>query len=281
MTRLLSIALLLLTFPAHANPGETWGDVLRPSAGPTRVIGSYANGCIAGANRLPAAGTGYRVMRPSRNRYYGHPSLLDFIQRLGRDAEARHLGPILVGDLGQPRGGPMSFGHRSHQIGLDVDIWFREASGRATDDGFVEDLPMLSMIDAAAGHVLAQRWGRRQRELLFLAAQMPGVDRIFVNPVIKAHLCDTERERAWLGRLRPWWGHDEHFHVRLGCPADSPDCAPQKPVEAGDGCDEGLTRWVREQQEATRRPKPPAPRPPAPELPEACTAVFTAPAAAR
>jgi murein endopeptidase len=29
---------------------------------------------------------------------------------------------LLIGDMSQPRDGPMLYGHSSHQIGLDVDI---------------------------------------------------------------------------------------------------------------------------------------------------------------
>jgi penicillin-insensitive murein endopeptidase len=58
-----------------------------------------------------------------------------------------------------------------------------------------------------------------------------------VNTAIKKALCrDAGKDRAWLGKVQPWLGHDWHFHVRLNCPADSPDCEPQPPRPAGDGC---------------------------------------------
>ena len=37
---------------------------------------------------------------------------------------ASGLPVFYVGDMAQPRGGPLPFGHASHQTGLDVDIWF-------------------------------------------------------------------------------------------------------------------------------------------------------------
>ena len=80
--------LLFLSFTlAHA--GNGWSDVAYPLPGPPRVIGSYTSGCIAGAVTLPLLGDGYQVMRPSRNRYYGHPVLIGFVEWLGRQAAAR------------------------------------------------------------------------------------------------------------------------------------------------------------------------------------------------
>lgn len=265
-----------LLAPIAATAGD-WGEVRLPSESAPRIYGGYAAGCLDGAMTLPLSGPGYQEMRPSRNRYYGHPDLLRFIAQLGATAVARGFAPVLIGDLGQPRGGPMPSGHRSHQVGLDVDIWFLDAPGGRTPTGAaLETLSAQTMIDPYAGRVLA-RFGARQRTLLRAAAEDPAVERIFVNPVIKQALCRSEAERGWLHKLRPWWGHDEHFHVRLSCPPDSPACEPQKPVEPGDGCDAGLDDWVEEIRQAARRP--PLPKPPAPEpvLPEACTAVLTAP----
>src|SRR4051812_2998488 len=62
---------------------------------------------------------------PPPPRHYGHPDLIGFVGDLGRAAAAARLGTVAVGDMAQPRGGPMSSGHVSHQGGLDVDVWFR------------------------------------------------------------------------------------------------------------------------------------------------------------
>src|SRR3954469_22183065 len=66
--------------PSLANPNhpdlaarELFGRKLLPAAMPTRVIGFYAKGCIAGAEALPINGDSWQVMRLSRNRYWGHP----------------------------------------------------------------------------------------------------------------------------------------------------------------------------------------------------------------
>jgi penicillin-insensitive murein endopeptidase len=256
-------ATLLLGLPAaFANP---WAKVKLPSAGPASAIGGAANGCLGGAVALPAQGPGYVSIRRERNRYYGHPNLVRMIEDIGARLSHRTGELMMVGDLSQPRGGLMSTSHRSHQNGLDVDIWFSLApSARAgvRDNPDGKDPP--SMV-AADGLQLSSAWGPDQRLLLKIAAEEPGVDRIFVNPAIKRALCQSETtDRAWLRKLRPWWGHDAHFHVRIRCPPGNPSCAPQAPVPAGDGCGPNLAWWFSDEARAPskrqghREPTPPA-----------------------
>ena len=274
--RLIGLSLLFWAsvLPAWADHG--WSTVGYPLGGPPQVIGSYAAGCIAGAVALPLAGDGYQVMRPSRNRYYGHPALVEFVERLGRRIAANG-GRLLIGDLGQPRGGPMPNGHRSHQSGLDVDVWFlQQPRDRLLSRADTERIDMPSMIRPSEGALDDSRWSPRYRDALKRAASAPEVERIFVNPIIKQALCGSETDRRWLEKIRPWWGHDAHFHVRLACPPGDDQCKPQKPFPPGDGCDVDLARWVREIVQATLSPKPyRRPEPPsADRLPVACTAVL-------
>lgn len=271
----LSLSLSLLGFaPTHA--GNGWSDVAYPLAGPPEVIGSFNAGCIVGATALPLVGDGYQVMRSSRNRYYGHPILVRFLERLSRQAVARG-NRLLIGDLGQPRGGPMPNGHRSHQSGLDVDIWFLQQSrDQVLPRPETERLGAPSMIRATAGTLNDANWSSHYRDTLRQAALSPEVDRIFVNAIIKQALCDSETDRRWLNKVRPWWGHDAHFHVRLACPPDSAQCQPQKPVPLSDGCDADLDNWVRDIVQAARNPKPyKKPKPPSTDnLPAACYSIL-------
>ncbi|MCP5197501.1 MAG: penicillin-insensitive murein endopeptidase [Gammaproteobacteria bacterium] len=267
--------------PAHA--GNAWSKIGDPLPGRPQVIGSYAAGCIAGAVALPLIGDGYQVMRSSRNRYYGHPLLIAFIEHLGRRTAA-HGNRLLIGDLGQPRGGPMPNGHRSHQSGLDVDVWFLEQpQERILSRADTERIGMLSMVHATQGGLNHARWSTHYRDALKLAAQSPQVERIFVNAIIKQALCDSESDRRWLNKVRPWWGHDAHFHIRLACPPDSDQCKPQNPIPPGDGCDADLGNWVRDIVQAARSPKPyRKPKPPsADRLPAACEVVLNHPTAQR
>jgi penicillin-insensitive murein endopeptidase len=252
-----------------------WAEVREPLAAPPEVIGSYAAGCVTGAAVLAPRGPGYQIMRPSRHRRFGHPGLVRYVERLGRQVAERGWGRMLVGDLAQPRGGPMASGHRSHQSGLDADIWLDLLPpGTVLSAAESETRPMRTVVDAARGELDAGRWRPRYGELLRLAAETPGVERIFVHPVIKQALCRQPGPRDWLARLRPYWGHDAHFHVRLACPPDSPRCRAQDPVPPGDGCDQDLERWVADLRAAALAPGPSRPPAPAAEPPAECAAVL-------
>ena len=279
--RLISILFLLTLSSAPVHAGNAWSVVRYPLAGPPQVIGSYAAGCIAGAVALPLVGEGYQVMRASRNRYYGHPQLVRFVERLGQQA-AYQGSRLLIGDLGQPRGGPAPTGHRSHQSGLDVDVWFvQQPRNRVLSRAETEQMDMPSMVRMTEGTLNQTRWSPRYREALKQAALSPEVERIFVNAIIKQALCNSEIDRRWLNKVRPWWGHDAHFHVRLACPPDSGQCKPQKPLPPGDGCDSDLANWVRDIVQAARSPRPwRKPEPPsADRLPTACRFVLESPTA--
>lgn len=274
--RLIPLFLLLFANALPVQAGNGWSTVAYPLAGSPEVIGSYAAGCIAGAMPLPLVGDGYQVMRPSRNRYYGHPLLIRLVERLGRQMADRG-GRLLIGDLGQPRGGPMPNGHRSHQSGLDVDVWFlQQPRERTLSRADTEQIEMPSMIRATEGTINSSRWSPVYRDALKQAAQAPEVERIFVNAIIKQALCESETDRRWLEKVRPWWGHDAHFHIRLACPPGSEQCKPQKPLPLGDGCDADLRNWVRDLVQAARSPKPHhKPEPPSTDrLPAACNAVL-------
>ncbi|MCQ8181687.1 penicillin-insensitive murein endopeptidase [Methylomonas sp. SURF-1] len=271
-----------LAIPAAAAGSEaaTWAAISHPStsADGGQSIGSYTAGCIAGAATLPLQGPGYQVMRLSRKRYYGHPLLVDFIQQLGLTAEREGLGSLLIGDLGQPRGGPTPSGHRSHQTGLDVDIWFlllQPAETRILSAAEREAWNAPSVVDGRADAVDRRQWTAAHAKILEAAASQPEVDRIFVNPSIKQELCNRKAlgSSGWLRKIRPWWKHDDHFHVRLKCPPGNGLCQAQEPLPAGDGCDASLAWWFSEEAKAPGKSAPQ----PAPPLPPQCERVLQQP----
>lgn len=265
---------MMLALPAAAQVARPWArpwaQVPGPAEGPARSIGGSGAGCIAGAERLPAEGPHWQAVRVARNRHWGHPALLAAIAGLAQRARAAGLGALWVGDMGQPRGGPLPFGHASHQNGLDVDIWLDvtpKPATRATERESVE-VPVVVRGEA----VDPDRWRPGHATLIRLAAETPGVDRVFVNPAIKRELCRTSAGAAWLRVVRPWWGHDEHLHLRLRCPAGQGACRDIAPPPPGDGCDASLDWWF---SAAARAPAPaPAPPPRPPRLPAACEAVL-------
>jgi len=231
--------LLLCSLSAYA-----WDDVDGPADGEPEPIGSYAAGCLIGGARLPDDGTGFQTVRPARDRHYGHPALIDFIETLAKQTDEAGLGLLPVGDMSQPRGGPMSSDHASHQVGLDVDIFFHLDLPRLSQTERGEDLQLHSLVDYQRKQ-LNERFDDAHLELLRLAASAPTVERIFVSPLIKEAMCEQSwQDRSFLSKLRPWYGHDDHLHVRLACPAGSQDCISQAPPPPGDGCGSEVASWI-------------------------------------
>ena len=254
-------ALLLAVAPVAAGepPARTlFGAVTTPSPAGPEAIGSYAKGCLAGGTALPSDGPGWQAMRPSRHRTWGHPALIAFIERLTIAARADGWSGLLVGDMAQPRGGPMRTGHASHQIGLDVDLWLTPMPDHRLTADERESLSAVSMLADGTRTVDPARFTTLQIALIRHAALDPEVARIFVHPGIKQAMCtQVEGDRTWLGKVRPWWGHDTHFHVRLRCPSGQSLCRNQDPPPPGDGCGQDLAWWLGEEP---WRPKPPGPR---------------------
>ena len=254
---------------------ETWSGFRTPARAGAQAVGEYSNGCLVGGVALPPSGPGFESMRRSRHRFFAHPEMAKFLRRFARVLRRHKLGPLIVGDLSQPRGGPSLSGHRSHQTGLDADIGFRVPGSmpkrlRPKDR---ETLPAAIMIDLRT-RTFTPDWGEPVEALLKQASKDQAVERIFVNPLIKFELCVShprDEDRTWLRKIRPWWGHHDHLHVRLRCPEKDTTCVPQASLPEGDGCNE-VGWWFSE--EATQvakgkydKSKPPPPPPP---MPEAC-----------
>lgn len=256
-------AVLAAAAPARAEPPAKalFGAAITPSAGPAAAIGGYAKGCLAGAHRLAADGPGFQAMRLGRERRFGHPVLIAYVERLAASLRERGHPGLLVGDLAQPRGGPMTSGHRSHQSGLDVDIWYLPAPRERLSRAARETLSAVPLVTPGTLALEADRFAAFETAaVLEAAASDPAVARIFVHPVVKRALCRrVEGERAWLGKLRPWWGHDHHFHVRLACPAGDGACVAQAPPPPGDGCDASLRWWFGDEPWRPSDAPPPAP----------------------
>ncbi len=279
----LATAILLTTVLAAvaAEPPakELFGSIAAPApAGKGHVIGSYAKGCLAGGTALPIDGPAWQAMRLSRNRIWGDPDLIAFIERLGLAARADGWPGLLVGDMAQPRGGPMRTGHASHQIGLDVDLWLVPMPDHTLSGDERESISAISMLANGTRTADPKRLTNAHIALIRRAALDPAVARIFVHPGIKQAMCDRATgDRSWLTKIRPWWGHDTHFHVRLACPAGEFLCRDQEPPPAGDGCGEDLAWWL---TDAPWKPKAPGP-PPKPlrlaDLPTECAEVLRAP----
>ena len=214
--------------PPLANPNdpatpakELFGRKPLPAALPPQPIGFYAHGCIAGAVALPINGPAWQVMRLSRNRNWGHPDLIALLERVAGKAQKSAGWPgLLVGDMSQPRGGPMLTGHASHHIGLDADIWLTPMPNRQLSREEREETSAVMMVRKDRLDIDPNTWTPTHLSVIRGAAQEPQVERIFVNAAIKKALCrEAKGDRSWLSKVRPMYGHDYHFHIRMKCPA--------------------------------------------------------------
>jgi penicillin-insensitive murein DD-endopeptidase len=276
--------------PPLANPSdpklgakELFGRKVLPAAMPTRVIGFYAKGCIAGAAALPVSGDTWQVMRLSRNRYWAHPDMVSLVERLAAKAHKDTGWPgILIGDMSQPRGGPMFTGHASHQVGLDADIWLTPMPNRRLSREEREEMSAVMMVRNDRLDIDPHVFTPGHLAVIRAAAQEPTVQRIFVNAAIKKALCrEAKGDRGWLSKVRPMYGHDYHFHIRIKCPPGSGECEGQPEPSASEGCSPGdLAFWFKDSIIHPKPPKePPKPRPPMTlaQLPSACRQVLAAP----
>ncbi len=275
-------ALSLTLVPATAAPlaKEIFGAEKNASRHKAAPFGSYSKGCVAGAEQLPETGPTWQAMRLSRNRNWGHPEAIDFIERLSKYA-ARQDGwkGLYIGDISQPRGGPMLTGHRSHQMGLDIDIWMLPPKSLSLSRRDRENISSISMRRAKGAYV-NKDWTIQHHRILKQAAKDPAVARIFVFPGAKVQMCNDARgDRSWLRKIRPWWGHHYHFHVRLACPKGARGCVPQAAPPAGDGCAQAQ-EWVTN----ILNPPPPDPNAPPPkprkelvmaDLPQQCAQILS------
>jgi penicillin-insensitive murein DD-endopeptidase len=261
-----------------------FGSMQLPAAGTPKSYGFYSKGCFTGGMAIATDGDHWQAMRLSRNRRWGHPKMISLIEKFADDAAKDGWPGLLIGDVSQPRGGPMTTGHASHQIGLDADIWFTPMPSRRLSSQERESLQQTSMIKKGGLTVNEKVWTASRVQLLKRAASYPEVERILVHPGIKKKLCETVTgDRTWLRKIRPFWGHDEHFHIRIGCQPGSQGCKEQAAPPPGDGCDKSLNWWF------TKEPWKPSENPDAPKardtmkmtaLPKECRAVLALPSPA-
>lgn len=270
----------------HTPAKKLFGAAKLPTNLAARAIGGYAKGCLSGAKALPVTGPTWQAMRTSRNRNWAHPALVSLIEKLASEAKQYDgWNGLLVGDMSQPRGGPMLTGHASHQIGLDADVWFTPMPDHVLTDTERENLAPIEMVkDRSTLNTAA--WTESRAKLIKRAASYPEVARIFVNPPIKQELCKWAKgDRSWLAKVRPYYNHTYHFHVRMKCPAGFAGCKNQAPAapKDGTGCGEELAYWMGpipwtpKKRDPKAKPVKPAPALTLAGLPPECRAVVTAP----
>ncbi len=272
--------------PAPGGVGVTQGGAAKllfggqpvAAAMPAAPYGTYSRGCLAGGVQLAETGPTWQAMRLSRNRNWAHPETIDYLQDLARRvATLPGTNGIYVGDLSQPRGGPMLTGHASHQTGMDADIWLMPAA-LGLSAAQREALSAQSY-QRAGGAYVNDLWGPLQHETVKAAASDPRVSRIFIFPGAKVRMCaDETGDRAWLRKVRPWYGHHYHMHVRLACPRGARGCEGQDPPPPGDGCADARAWVANILNPPPANPDAPPPRPrrdlTMADLPQQCQTVL-------
>lgn len=241
--------------------------------GPSQSIGKYGGGCLSEATAIDDQNQNFSLMRLHRYRNYGHDVSAEFIEDLGNHIAETHNKRVLVGDIGQPMGGPIyypgktgySVAHGSHQTGLDIDIWYLQAPRK-------EIIPYdkrgsetaINMADPRRRSVTADLQPSYLEALIF-AAKDPRVSKILIDPAIKNHLCQTfksKSERSLLKKFRPVRAHNYHYHVRLKCDPNDSQCVNEAPPSS-EACD--LDDFFK--VAPPRPPGPPVPpKPPTPIL---------------
>lgn len=184
-------------------------------------------------------GPGLEILPKSRDRVYGHPSLVLMLQRSAKQIARSFPGSTLtVGDLSFAGGGPL-VGHASHQSGRDADILFyvRDAKGRIAKtpgfiafggDGKARDGSGL-VFDDERNWQLVQAWAKDHRA---------GLAYVFISRPLRARLLawgskhatkdDIAKVAALFVQPDDSEPHDDHYHVRIRCPADQEDICKEQ-----------------------------------------------------
>jgi penicillin-insensitive murein endopeptidase len=168
----------------------------------------------------------------------------------------------------------MVSGHASHQIGLDADIWLKPMPPKTLTNEERESISAETVVADDQVSIKPDVWQSGHVTLLKRAASNSEVARIFVHPAIKKALCEAAGpDRGWLSKVRPWWGHNYHFHVRLSCPPGAEGCEDQPAAGPEDGCGKELDSWLKRMRTPIIPKDPPVKRAPITmaQLPAECS----------
>lgn len=207
-----------------------------------QAIGFYSSGKMMNSLQLPMEGLGFLKIQRPRKRHFATFDLIKVIQTAARIVrEDFPQGERLqIGDIANQKGGQCA-SHKSHQNGLDADIVyyrknFREMNPEVNatfDESFVKNGKVTENFD------IERNWA------LFAALVSTGrVKRLFVDIAIKKAACEyavstglNEEKIEILRRLRLEALHDDHVHLRITCPNNSPNCQQQLEPPEGSGCE--------------------------------------------
>lgn len=216
-----------------------------PTSGNHESAGFYSSGCLLGALEISESGKGFQLLKPERRRNFTHPETKKLFTHVMAKHFEKHGNYYLTGDFSLSQGGPTLSGHSSHQNGLDIDIFFD-----STKSVLSRNALKIHKIDSYLLNnekINLKKWNKPLEELIVMFAKDERVDRLFIHPKFKQLFCEKRYELKLsekdLIKIRPWYGHDEHIHVRLSCPADSPNCVKQPIPQEKETCGKDLNWW--------------------------------------
>ena len=76
-----------LDLPAN----KIFGKFKTPTKEDSEPIGFYSRGCLSGAEKLDDTGEYWQIMRPARNRNWGHPETIQFTKDLSKKASCGNV----------------------------------------------------------------------------------------------------------------------------------------------------------------------------------------------
>ncbi len=221
-----------------------------PFPGPARSIGGYADGCLGGA--LRAADHGPRLAGDAAiaQSQLGQSEAHRLPRTIRPQRARRSAGTACWSATCRSRAAARCItGHASHQIGLDADIWFTPMPDHVLSREEREFNGAVNMVRSRSSRRRSQGMdATRSTQLVRAAAQDPVVTRIFVNAAIKKAMCSEAGigSRMAVRRCGRGGATPNTFMSASRCPADSPECKPQPPPDAGDGCGHELDYWFKD-----------------------------------
>ncbi len=213
-----------------------------------QVIGPVTKGRLEHATNLLTyqilhRPTGFHIVNPKRERYYGSIELVYLIAKMGEFTKKLIPNYVLpIGDLSKKDGGKLGT-HSSHQNGLDADIafYFRDAK--------VQGNLFSALQSGKTGKPIVSWMPEEQWKLLKFAVSTKYVDRIFIHQTLKTVLCQLAIKNGeikegqkdgdayeLLRRLRPEKNHYNHFHMRVKCSKTQVRCRQMADPAPGTGC---------------------------------------------
>ncbi|AKV03276.1 hypothetical protein AKJ09_09939 [Labilithrix luteola] len=229
---------------ANAN-GNRHGSTARVASASSHVamgksIGSPTEGHLVGGARL-TEGTHLRFY-PVYNEgdvRWGLESLVNLIDRSARAVKKQFPDAVLsVGHLSKPGGGEVDR-HASHESGRDADIGFyvKNVAGKAVyaehmvafkGDGTAPSWPGAHFDDAKNWALVAAMLSDANCHITHIFVATPIRERL-LSYAQKSGAPASLRVRASevLAQPRGALPHDDHFHVRIGCPPGMDKCIEQ------------------------------------------------------